>query len=124
MGGLRILCADDHTLLGDVLVRLFSIAGHFIERVHDGQEAWDAMVKDLAAIDVLITDHQMPRMNGIALVTLLRQSGYRGRIIVHGASLSADETAQYRKLSVDSIVAKSSTPEELLKIVEMFYGES
>jgi len=122
--GRRILCADDHTLLGDVLVRIFSLAGHSIERVHDGQEAWDAMSRDLGAYDVLITDHQMPRLDGIALVRLLREADYRGRVIVHGSSLNADAAALYRTLAVDSIVAKTTKPEELLNIVEAFYGES
>lgn len=118
---LRILCADDNKMLGDVMVRLFSAAGHAVEHVADGLEAWERLSKDLSHFDVLITDNQMPGLSGLELVELLRQTDYRGRIIVHSGSLSAKEVASYRAFGVDSIIAKTTQAEEILGVVEAFY---
>ena len=118
---LRILCADDNTMLGDVMIQFFSMAGHAVEHVADGLEAWERLSRDIGHFDVLVTDNQMPGLNGLELVKLLRQTNYRGRIIVHSGSLSAKEVAGYRAFGVDSIIAKATQAEELLNVVEAFY---
>mgnify|MGYP001576683050 FL=1 len=118
---LRILCADDNTMLGDVMIQFFSTAGHAVEHVANGLEAWEKLSRDIGHFDVLVTDNQMPGLNGLELVKLLRQTNYRGRIIVHSGSLSAKEVAGYRAFGVDSIIAKATQAEELLNVVEAFY---
>lgn len=120
----RILCVDNNTLVGEALYRLLSVAGHEVERVNDGEEAWDKMSNDIGQYEVVITDHDMPRMNGLALVRWLRQVIYRGRIIVHSPALSPSDLAEYHDLGVDSIIVKASAPEEVLDVVESFYGSS
>ena len=116
----RILCADDNTILGDILVRFFTQAGHTVNHAADGLEAWDRMSKDLAYFEVLVTNHEMPGLSGLELVDLLRQADYRGRIIVHSGALTVRQTADYRALKVDGIVAKATAAEELLRVVEAF----
>ena len=54
------------------------------------------------------------------LVGLLHQANYRGQIIVHSSTLTAQEAASYRALGVGSIVVKPTPAEELLKILEAF----
>lgn len=119
---LRILCADDNVLLGDVLVRLFSNGGHHIQHVADGLDAWELISRDLEGFDVLITDHQMPGLTGLELVELLRQTSFRGRIFVHSASLSAAVQQSYAGFGVDEIVGKGCRPELLLRAVEKKAG--
>lgn len=118
---LRIICADDQSLIGDVLVRLFTLAGHIVERFNNGLNAWERMSQDIGHFDVLITEHEMRGLTGLELVERLRQSNYRGRIIVHSGSLSAPVTENYRTYRVDAIVAKGTEGEELLKVVEAFH---
>jgi DNA-binding response OmpR family regulator len=117
---LRILCADDNALLGDVLYRILSLAGHSVECVGDGMTALTRMSFDLTYFDVLITDHQMPIVDGLALVRFLREAKYQGRIIVHSSALTEQDTASYRALGVDSIVVKPAGTAELLSLLEAF----
>lgn len=117
---LRILCADDNTILGDVLIRLLSLAGHAVEHAADGLDAWNKLSKDIGGFDVLVTDHEMPGLNGLELVELLRQGNFRGRIIVHSAGLAVADAERYRTLKVDRIIAKGTEAEELLDVVEAF----
>ncbi len=118
---LRILCADDSSLLGDVLVKFFATAGHEVEHVLDGLAAWEKISKDICYFDVLVTDHHMPGLTGLELVELLRQSSFCGRIIVHGASVADGDAEKYRSLGVTHVIAKAAEARELLEIVEAFH---
>jgi CheY-like chemotaxis protein len=119
---LHILCADNNTALGNVLARLFATAGHHVEHVTDGLDAWERLAREIGHYDVVITDHKMPGLNGDELVDLLRQANYPGRVIVHSASLTPREQQRFRELRVDHVVVKSAPAEELLAIVEAFHG--
>jgi CheY-like chemotaxis protein len=114
---LRILCADDNLLLGAMLVRLLGSAGHRADQVPDGMAAWAALEAPDAGFDLVITDHQMPRLGGLELVRRLRTTGYRGRIIVHSSHLPPGEAAAYRALAVDAILSKPVPPAVLLAFV-------
>lgn len=117
---LRILCADDNTLLGDILIKVFSLAGHSAEHVADGAAAWERMANASADYDILVTDHRMPGLSGLELVERLRQANFPGRIIVHSAALAEKDTQAYRLMAVDAIVVKPAAAEALLGIVEAF----
>ena len=117
---LHILCADDDVMFGDLMVQFLATAGHAAEHVADGLEAWERISQDISRFDVVITDHQMPGLNGLELVELLRQADYRGRIVVQSGSLNAQEIAGYRALGVDAVVAKATSTAELLRAVEAF----
>lgn len=115
---LRILCADDNSLLADVLHRLFSTAGHEVAHAADGSEAWDKLSKNIGHFDVLITGHDMAGLNGLELVERLHKANYPGRIVVHSSAISDPDREKYRRFGVKHIVAKTAPAEELLAIVE------
>jgi DNA-binding response OmpR family regulator len=61
----RILVADDEPHMARVIELFLKREGYHVDLVRDGQEALDSIMA--SAPDVLITDIQMPRMNGQAL---------------------------------------------------------
>ena len=115
---LRILCVEDQEMLGDVMLHLLAQAGHWVEHVSDGLDAWDKISQDLANFDVVITGHLMPRLNGLELVERLREAAFPGRIILYTAGVSAAEADRYRAFGVSSIIVKSSRAEDLLSAVD------
>lgn len=121
---LSILCVDDHTLVGDALTKVFRTAGYVVERAEDGESAWSQLTQHPGSFDVLVTDHEMPRLDGIGLVTRLRKVGFACRIIVYSAALSEADTERYRELGVDAIVVKAPDAARLLAVVEAFHRES
>ena len=76
----------------------------------DGLEALELVVADPFAFDFVITDHEMPPMDGVGLVTALRSMDYRSRIIVLSAVLTPEIETAYAKLRVDSVLAKPVSP--------------
>lgn len=94
--------------MAEFLEHLLRQHGHHVVRAADGEEAWTRMAPNPAAFDVVMTDHQMPRLSGLQLVKRLRAIGYQGIIIVHSGGLTMEEESAYRKLGVHGVLPKSA----------------
>lgn len=114
---LRVLCADDNALLGELMLRLFAKEGYWVEQVEDGAKAWERLSAGVDNFDVIVTDHHMPGLTGLQLVDRLRAAGFCGRIVVHSSGLTGPLTADYRALGVSQFVAKAATADALLRAV-------
>ena len=63
----RVLIADDEESMRVLVARAIAMDGHDTVTAHDGAEALDIQTRDNGAYDLLLTDIQMPVMDGIAL---------------------------------------------------------
>ncbi len=62
----RILLADDDKPTRDLVKRALESDGHAVEIAQDGSEALDSLTAG-AKVDVLVTDVNMPGLDGISL---------------------------------------------------------
>ncbi|MHB1951458.1 MAG: response regulator [Acidiferrobacteraceae bacterium] len=67
----RILIADDSRVIRKVIAQILKSDFDLIEK-EDGEAAWQALQSD--TVDVVITDMEMPRMDGCGLLSRLRTS--------------------------------------------------
>ncbi|MFQ3670663.1 MAG: response regulator, partial [Verrucomicrobiia bacterium] len=67
----RVLVVDDSITVREVERKLLESAGYLVDVATDGMEGWNAV--RLAAYDLVISDVDMPRMNGIEFVRRIRQ---------------------------------------------------
>jgi two-component system cell cycle response regulator CpdR len=63
----RVLIADDEESMRTLVARAVAMDGHETVTAEDGAEALDILTRDKGAFDLLLTDIQMPVMDGIAL---------------------------------------------------------
>lgn len=118
---LRIIYADDMRELREVARIALSREGHLIECVADGQHALERITATPDAYDLVISDHHMPRLNGIALITQLRAGPYSGKILIFCSELSPAVAETYHQLKVDRILYKPVFPSELRQVLaELF----
>lgn len=103
---LNILLAEDERSVAFSISFALKADGNTIEIVSDGEEALSELTRRPGAFDLLITDHSMPRMNGMELVRRLRDTAFSGKIVVVSAHLSAENRAAYLALGVDIMVPK------------------
>src|SRR5205814_6954378 len=78
-------------------------------KVTSASDGWMALMKIGAAaepFDVVITDHNMRRVNGLELVRRLREREFAGKIIVLSAHLTKENIRAYEELNVDMMLAK------------------
>jgi CheY-like chemotaxis protein len=64
----RILLADDDAATRDLVRRALESDGHQVLAREDGAAALDALKSATSPFDLLITDVQMPTLDGISLV--------------------------------------------------------
>jgi chemosensory pili system protein ChpA (sensor histidine kinase/response regulator) len=68
----RVLIVDDSVMVREMLSMTFSKAGYKIEAARDGQEAWEKLRAGLSC-DLILCDIEMPRMNGLELLSRLQE---------------------------------------------------
>jgi two-component system sensor histidine kinase and response regulator WspE len=76
----HILIVDDSHTVREMERRLLTRAGYTVTTAQNGQEAWNLL--RLNDYDLLVSDVDMPQMNGIELVTKLRESPRLARMPV------------------------------------------
>jgi two-component system, OmpR family, alkaline phosphatase synthesis response regulator PhoP len=115
----RILLCDDEIHILRAAEFKFKRAGYDVEIAGDGQEAWEAIQRQTP--DLLITDCQMPRMDGFSLVQKVRGNAATADLPIlmltaKGFELSHRELTE--KWNVMAVIAKPFSPRELLKRVD------
>jgi len=113
-----LLCDDEVHILRAAEIK-FSRAGYDVRIAHDGQEAWESIQKDPP--DVLVTDLQMPRCNGLELTARIRGNSELKNLPIllltaKGYELSREELIA--KWGVVDMLPKPFSPRELVGLVD------
>ncbi len=75
-----ILCVDDEPSVGIVLEHTIAKIGHRPLLVSNVEDAIKAVAR--GAIDLIIADYVMPKLNGLDLLRMLEKEGYRIPVII------------------------------------------
>ena len=105
--------------------KLLGNRGYDVAVAVDGMDGWNALRAE--TFDLLITDIDMPRMDGIELVTLVRQDPRLRSLPVMVVSYKDREEDRRRGLEAgaDYYLAKASFHDEaLLDAVQTLIGEA
>ena len=112
MAGLKILLAEDDAFNQRVAVGLLEREGHSVEVAGDGVAAlarWET-----GSFDVVLTDVQMPNMDGIELVKAIRLRevgrGVRTPVVALTAHVMKDDRQRLLDSGMDGYVAKPIEP--------------
>ena len=84
--GRRILVADDHQAVRQVISDSLGSADFDVDTAADGEEAWLAVQHD--HYDLLVTDNDMPRLTGLELIKRIRAAGMSLPILMVSGSIS------------------------------------
>jgi CheY-like chemotaxis protein len=120
---LRILCADDNQELVELVAESLQFYGYRVEWAFDGEEALKAIAADSDKFDLLITDMEMPRLDGYELVVRARAAGFRGKVIIFAGALSAHDRDRFGTLSVEAIIDKPANHRQLIGVVARLQTE-
>ncbi|HET6806870.1 MAG TPA: response regulator transcription factor [Frateuria sp.] len=119
---IRVLLADDHTLLRDGLVRILQSDGdvHVIAQAGDGDEALEQALA--LRPDVVVTDVSMPRLSGIELVRRLHQALPHTRVLVLTMHQEDQYVLQAVRAGASGYLVKDSPAAELLAAVRNLHA--
>lgn len=120
----RILIADDEESMRTLVARAIAMDGHETVTAQDGADALEILTREDGAFDLLLTDIQMPVMDGIALalsaardfpeVTILLMTGFADQrerasnlnALVHDVVTKPFSVADIRTAVADALAAK------------------
>jgi CheY-like chemotaxis protein len=102
----RVLCVDDNPSLLQALKTSLEhhgcevvTAGHGVEALRE----FKARSGDFAAI---VTDHDMPQMDGAEFVRSVREIGFEGRIVVMSGRLTVKDLWVYQDYAISGFFHK------------------
>jgi len=105
----------------DILKLLFNS----VDTAVDGKEGFDAYM--LSSYDIVITDINMPRMDGIAFIKRIREINENQKIIIISAHNDAEYLIPAIELGVDGFIVKPiqmiQLEKTLFKVTEMIHTE-
>ena len=120
----RVLIADDEDSMRTLVARAIAMDGHDTVTAEDGAEALEILTREQGAFDLLLTDIQMPVMDGIALalaaardfpdLTILLMTGFADQrerasglnAIVHDVVTKPFSVADIRTAVADALAAR------------------
>ena len=117
---IKILIADDEDLVLEIMARKIASQDYEVITAKDGQEAWGKIVSELP--DVIILDLNMPKMDGWAVLSQLRQNPPTKRwqpVIIVSAQNELESFQKGVNLEADHYLTKPCQIEDILKAIRL-----
>lgn len=116
--GHKVLAVDDSKTMRDMMTFTLKGAGHDVIEAEDGAAALEALGS--ASVDLVITDVNMPRMDGLTLVEKLRGLTHMKSVPILILTTESDEDlrARGRAAGATGWIVKPFNPSKLLSIVD------
>ena len=108
---MRILLAEDDSVLADGLTRSLRQSGYVTDCVSNGQEADNAL--SAQDFDLLILDLDLPKMSGLDVLRRLRSRDSRITVLILTAGDSVEQRVKALDLGADDYMAKPFALSEL-----------
>lgn len=113
--GICILVVDDDLYARQALMERLRSRGYQVEGAEDGLQALHHLQRE--RFDLVITDIQMPRMDGIALLHEIRRKGY-APVIVQTTLVDASLREMLRRAGASDVLVKGEPVADLARAVE------
>ncbi len=114
-----VLVVDDSITVRELLTMSFNKLGYRVEQARDGQEAWNKLRGGLPC-DMIFCDIEMPRMNGLELLSNLQKDENLQKLPV--AMLTSRGAEKHRKLATDlgakAYLTKPYTEKDLMDVAQ------
>ncbi len=108
-GSYKILVAEDSPLIRRLIQDALDAGGfHNVELVSHGKAAWDRLIEPDEHFDLLITDIEMPKMDGLTLTRRLREDERFApmKIIVYSSIMAEDIRRKAASVGADLQITK------------------
>lgn len=112
----QILVVDDDTYVRNLVAKTVTRAGFRADTANDGENGWEAFCR--VAYDLVITDHEMPRLTGLRLIARIRSYSQEPPCILISGELPAVESTLMAIVGRGAILAKPFSPAALIEKVQ------
>jgi len=117
----KILIVDDEIELAESVDDLLEFEGYDTQVVHTGEEALESVESQIP--DVVFLDIQLPGINGIEVLRILKQKHPTLPILIVSASSQAATRKEAEDCGADGIFLKPFNEDELLQHIRKLCNE-
>lgn len=114
----KILIVDDSSTARMIIHKCMDISGYsqsqFIE-ASDGLEALELLSKQ--EMDLVITDINMPKMDGVNFIKSIREKGIETSILVMTSVSDVITSEEQKRLNILGIIEKPLSPAKIFEIL-------
>jgi CheY-like chemotaxis protein len=114
---MHVLLVDDEPCILDLVGRVLARRGHSASTAQDGEAAIAALRAGLAP-DVVVTDLDMPRADGFAVLEAARAREPAIPVVVASGSVGEEARARVIALGADAVLEKPFRLDDLVEAVE------
>lgn len=110
---IRVLIVEDNEVFRRPLQRTLEAAGCEVVAVPSGEDALEVL--DRSAFDLLLTDHRLPGMDGVQLITRIKAKHPAMAILVMTANGTMESGVEARRHGADDYLVKPFEMPDLLR---------
>src|SRR4029077_524991 len=114
----RILLAEDDAATRDLVQRALGVDGHEVVVTQDGSEALEYLRAAPAPVQLLISDVQMPGLDGIALVEASLKIAPQLRVLLMSGFADELGRAEHLRSKITRVISKPFTLEQIRTAVK------
>jgi two-component system, OmpR family, response regulator len=114
--GMRLLLIEDDLQAAEYLVKGLRESGYSVEHSPDGRDGLDKASR--GPYDVIVADRQLPYLDGLAIITALRERSDRTPVLILSALGTVDDRVHGLKAGGDDYLTKPFAFAELLARIE------
>ncbi len=126
-GSKRVIIAEDSPFMRNQLGRIMLASGYSkVELYSDGQAAWEAICSgEGAPIDAIVSDIEMPRMDGLHLTKLIKETQQFKHIpvVLFSSLISKDNANKGMQVGATVQIPKPDLPEMVQLVDRIVSGE-
>jgi len=122
----NVLIVDDSSSMRTILKKIIRASGFDIGECHeagDGKEALSVLADEW--VDLVLSDINMPRMNGLELVSEMKKDELMRAVPVVMVTTEGNEKTMQKALSLgaNGYIRKPFTPEDIRRVLNNIMGE-
>jgi len=111
-----ILVVDDDPTIRNLLAIMLQNAGYVVISAEDGEKGWEAL--NTHKFDLLITDHDMPRLSGLELLRRIRAHKLNLPVLLISGKIPRDIADLATLLQPGAAIEKPFTTAQFLALVQ------
>lgn len=111
----KVLVVDDHALSRELFCKVLTSAGYAVQAASDGLNAIRHMEE--IRFDIVLTALPMPQMDGLELLTKIRDRWPESRVVLHSNQLTWRVARLARVEGAYACLSKSDNTAQLLKTI-------
>jgi CheY-like chemotaxis protein len=113
--GARILVVDDNGIFRNMVSRMLARLGYDVSSADSGESGLSIFLKN--KFDVVLSDFEMPGMDGVALARSVKNSAPLTRVVIMTGS-DTGTVFSTKNPAVDEVISKPFTMEEIDETIQ------